>query len=748
MKKFTVFCIVLFAIELSASTCSPKSDLTLLPYECRECPTELMSWRATAFIFRGDECAAVYTVNTIKELKSTQARPGDIVSVIAYPRESNIGFTTLRKGKHADQYRLVTQDSRPTSGDIRYASTQVADGDRSVSQSLQPLASTISLQVRNKPDSFEKIEMNISGLSNRWDIRKDSLCAETEASVALTMTEGTLTTLPMISDVDAWGPSIAMTVGGEVFHPEISGLPKLGRGQHWEFNFDLGKFDTNSTYEVVCSAWGISDGKEIYSKSLKFSSLEKGQNKHYAVSIFSRNKWQRADVHDALCSNAMKHAAIWNDWSNTKALRDTMSYCIFEDNFDAPVKVRVQKLNGKFSSCEIRPSIYGIKMAAIADNEIEFSIPSYAMRKLSIEFDGDRFHNLFLIGYKPDTGKPGESTESIIYYGPGIHDAGKITMNAGQTLYLDYGAKVYGNVVSTGDDITIAGHGILSGEKMKHFGDKNYSWGDFLTCFNDTKGITAKNLTVKDITMIDSPGWNMCVRSTDGVLIEDVNMISWELNGDGIDIVSCKDVEIRNCFLRNYDDCITLKCRFIVDPITEVCNVKVHDNLIWNDYARGIVIGPEAGRRTDPGYIHDVEVYDCIFLEHGNGGNDDLRAAFSIGQGGNGLGSLWNGNDPPGKMENITARNLTFDNICKNGRAMGFRQYANQDVRMNNVTLENIRILDRNGSRYPALFIMTNGASIEGLKIVNFSVNGEAITATGPLFSIDKPDRVHYTIDK
>jgi polygalacturonase len=424
-----------------------------------------------------------------------------------------------------------------------------------------------------------------------------------------------------------------------------------------------------------------------------------------------------------------------------------MSYCIFENPFNGPVNIRVKKLSGSFSTATIRPSTYGIATTQNASNTIQFTLPSYENRKVSLEFDGDRQHNHFIYGYKPDSGKPTASSATVKYYGPGIWNEGTITLNAGQTLYIDYGAIVYANVITYGSNVTIAGHGILCGSKMKHWGDDSYSWGDFLIRSNKSNA-DATNLTIKDITMIDSPGWNLCVSKTDGVHIDGVNMISWELNGDGIDIVSCKNVEINNCFIRTYDDCISLKCRFIVDPITDVTGVKIHDCLIWNDYARGIVVGPEAGNLTSTGYIHDVNVYDCIFLQNARAFSDDLRAAFAIGQGSDGSSNLWSGSATPRPITDITASNLTFDNIAKTGRAVSIRQFGGTTkVNMSRIKLNNIKVIDNSGNLYPAFNIVTNGSTISGLTISNFTVNDNKVTSTGTQFKIDYPSNVEYTIE-
>lgn len=460
--------------------------------------------------------------------------------------------------------------------------------------------------------------------------------------------------------------------------------------------------------------------------------FEKTFSASYAVAVQRSNgTWENIDVHDCLCSDASKHSQMWRDWGNSKALRDTMAFSVLQNDFSGPVKIRVRRLQESFRDCQIRPSTYSIPLTKIDSRTVEFSLPSFDKRKVSLEFDGDRFHNLVIFANKPYEKAPLGS----IYYGPGVHNAGKIYLSEGQTLFLDYGAYVYGQVIAAGNNITIAGNGVLSGEKMPHQGDNLYSWGDFLINCNAAPSYV-QNLRFENFTMIDGPGWNLIVGKADGVTIDGVNAISWELNGDGIDIVCCKNVEISNCFLRNYDDCITLKARFIVNPMTDVSDIKIHDNLIWADYARGLVVGPEAGS-GNVGHIHDVEIADCIFLEQGNGA-DDVRAAFAIGQGSKGNTSLWSGTDPPAKMYGIYAHDLVFDNICSNGRVAAIWQYADPSVFMDDVTLENFRILDGKKSKYPPLYIKTNGAKITGLRVSSITVDGSPVSG----LSIDHPENV------
>ena len=460
-----------------------------------------------------------------------------------------------------------------------------------------------------------------------------------------------------------------------------------------------------------------------------------GDNDHYDVYILADNEWKSIKVYDALCSDAAKHSQIWNDWGNDKELRDTMSYSIFEADFSSPVKVRVTKRNGSFNKVEVRPSPYGMVPVDCGDNTVEFEIPSLDKAKVSVEFDGDRYHNLFLFGYEPDPDKPSEDEPGVIYYGPGEHDAGDITLTDGQTLYIDYGAVVYGRVVVDGSHCRIAGHGILSGDKLEHWGEQSWSMGAIILECNPDRDPGRQDLEIRDITVVNGPSWNISIYNYYDVLIDGVNTICYILNGDGIDVVCSNAVEIRNCFLRNYDDCITLKVRHNATPVSDLYDVHIHDNIIWGDFARGIVVGIEAGNKEErTGYLHDVTVEDCIFLHHAGGeALDDLRAAFAIGQ----YASpeyAWSNYGTAREMKNITARNLVFDSVGKTGRNVAIWQYPDMTdaCNMDNVLLENFTVYDRNGVTTPAIYIDANQHNITNLTIRNFTFAGQKILSEGP----------------
>lgn len=222
--------------------------------------------------------------------------------------------------------------------------------------------------------------------------------------------------------------------------------------------------EPNNEYEELTTEEKEHDSKIINS------------NKHYEIYVLYDKKWRAVRVRDALCSNADKHAQIWNDWNNNKKLRDTMSYCIFEHSFNKPVKVRIKQKTNKISpknisSIKIRPSTWNIPHTLLKEdkNMIEIEIPSFEHRKLSIEFNDDIYHNLFLIPHKPDQNKPCKNDPNVKFFAPGIHNFKEpIKLNDGETLYLDHGAVLNALVEINGNNCTIAGHGILSGSTQRH----------------------------------------------------------------------------------------------------------------------------------------------------------------------------------------------------------------------------------------------------------------------------------------
>ena len=379
--------------------------------------------------------------------------------------------------------------------------------------------------------------------------------------------------------------------------------------------------------------------------------------------------------------------------------------------------IRVKKLSGSYSSVKVRPTLSGIVPVAVDANTIELTIPSWQTRKFSIEYDGDRFHNLIVLPEKPDPDRPDPENlpSNVIYYGPGVWDPQWITLRDNQTLYIDEGAVVYAKINSVGDNTAIKGRGVLSGARLAHTGNV-YASGYQLIETNATKTGTRNGFTVEGITVVDSPSWTFSIYRTDNVRIENTNIICWILNGDGIDLCSVSDAVIRGCFIRTYDDCITLKVNHL--SLDDTKNITIQDNLIWADFAGGIVVGPESGS-TQTGRIHDVLVSNCTVLDYPTKNSDyssDDRGGLCISQ-------YPSGGTTSGTISDISFQDIVIDNIRPNGRPVSVWQKPSQGgCLMKRVKFSNISILSDTGCGIST--VVSNGNSIKGLEIKNVTYNG------------------------
>ena len=95
--------------------------------------------------------------------------------------------------------------------------------------------------------------------------------------------------------------------------------------------------------------------------------------------------------------------------------RASMSYF----DFSGEVEVSVTFNHGAIQSGRVRPLSYGIT-PTITNNTMTFKLNR--PRNLSVEVNGDIFHNLHLFANPIDENKPRKLKDrNLIYFGPGVH---------------------------------------------------------------------------------------------------------------------------------------------------------------------------------------------------------------------------------------------------------------------------------------------------------------------------------------
>ena len=239
---------------------------------------------------------------------------------------------------------------------------------------------------------------------------------------------------------------------------------------------------------------------------------ERLQNKDYEVSLLQDGQWQSQNVYGALTSNYDRHHANHRDFVGVE--RFVMGFVMLTDEFQKPVKVRVTRKGEPFERVEIRPTSYRIKPRRIDPNTVEFTLRSPS-QKVSVEFDGDRSSNIFII---PDLPSERPVGGDIIYFGRGEHDVGELWLKSGQTLYLDAGAVVYGQLRAEGQsDIKVAGRGIFCGSRADHGERTRNVLVNMEYC---------KNVEFEGVLFRDSPSWTLRFLECEGVHIDNVKQIA------------------------------------------------------------------------------------------------------------------------------------------------------------------------------------------------------------------------------
>lgn len=263
-------------------------------------------------------------------------------------------------------------------------------------------------------------------------------------------------------------------------------------------------------------------------------------------------------------------------------------------NFDMSEKAIVRITSPKsMRNVMILPKSSGIKPTILDDHTVVFTL--HNPKKLSIEPNGKK-NPLLLFANQPEENTPKPDDPNVIYFGPGIHNPGKILLGSGQTLYLAGGAVVKGEVLATGDNIRICGSGILDGSDWAW---KNGPVGNLIDIRN------SNYIDVKDITLRGSSHWSIVLWSSKHVTVQNVKICNSRVqNDDGIDICNSQDVLITDCFIRSDDDCVALKGIDLNVPNNNVERITVENCILWCDRARIFLLGHESRAK----FMRDVTI--------------------------------------------------------------------------------------------------------------------------------------------
>ncbi len=309
---------------------------------------------------------------------------------------------------------------------------------------------------------------------------------------------------------------------------------------------------------------------------------------------------------------------------------EVAAFCMFNLNGEKEIKIKT-KNNVKW--VDIRPKSLGIK-PSFKDYEISFTLVEPC--NISVELNYESNRPLYIFANPPEKDKPSINKKDPYYFQAGeLYNIGIIELKTGDEVYIEQGAIVRGGFkAENADNIKFGGRGIIDGTPR----------GTDSTGHKMIHLIDCKNVDIKDIVILNSHRWTVEPQNCDNVTIDNMKQVNWDFGSDGIDIVSSQNVTIKNCFLRNNDDCIAIKTwggesKYPEEHVEgrNVENIEVSNCVFWNmSWGNAIEIGFELRAQK----VSDITFRDCDII------HVDRGAAMSIHNG-----------------DYATVENVTFENI-------------------------------------------------------------------------------------
>lgn len=231
----------------------------------------------------------------------------------------------------------------------------------------------------------------------------------------------------------------------------------------------------------------------------------------------------------------------------------------------------------------------------------------------------------------------------VVYIPKGEYISGAVLLKSDMTLYLEEGARLtgssnikdyplmgcpyegldqlcYASLIGTDGaphkNIAIDGKGIIDANGVVLFHaemNENRGKRGRAVCIRNTKNVTIKNVTIRQ-----SPAWCLHIVYCDNVVIDNIEVhTKFDESGnkynifncDGIDIDSSQNVSITNSLIASQDDCIAVKSgrneegRRVGIPSE---NITIENCAFTSGF--GVAVGSEMS-----GGVRDVFVRNCTF---------------------------------------------------------------------------------------------------------------------------------------
>ena len=392
-----------------------------------------------------------------------------------------------------------------------------------------------------------------------------------------------------------------------------------------------------------------------------------------------------------------------DDKQNSADFFEKAAFTYFD--FEGTVRIQITCPEA-VRSAKVLPSSYGIQPSI---NGKTISLQLDKPRHLTVEINDTWVGALHIFGNPPETDVPRPDDPNVIFYGPGIHEVGSLTVASGKTVYVAGGAIVRG-VIKPDEKFHISSYSglktyaptfTLKGEKIVFRGRGIVDGSHCPTHARNLLVVRGQDIQIEGVILRDSSTWTIPIRQSDRVTVKNVKLIGYRANSDGIDICNSREVTVDGCFIRTLDDLIVVKSD---QGQGEVRKIVARNCVLWNEVAHALSVGAELRENvddvlfTDCDVIHDLgrewtlRVYHCDSARISNIRFDNIRIeetkrliSLWIGK------AVWTRDEARGHIDGVVFKDIWA--VGKDPR-LEFTGFSETNA-IENVALTNVVINDK-----------------------------------------------------
>ena len=261
-------------------------------------------------------------------------------------------------------------------------------------------------------------------------------------------------------------------------------------------------------------------------------------------------------------------------------------------------------------SVQIKPNKNGVKYN-IENNTVKLLgvVPG---SKIAVTFDENYDNPIYLFADIPQRAEWNNLPAETIRFGKGIHHIGRYDIKGDNvTIFLEEGAVIKGYFIGhRNTNVKILGYGVIDGRETKRA----------------VRFEKSRHIEINGPVLLSQNGWTCTFFECNDVKILNTKIIASQVFSDGIDILATNDVVIKDIFIRNEDDCISIKTKKWSFG-GNVENIYIANSVFWSG-VRGNAL--EIGWELDGDYVRNIRFEDIDIIRKQTFTHPFKRAAISI----------------------------------------------------------------------------------------------------------------------